>query len=257
MAGNPAPDRSARVTYKALASIYDELTALNDHEMWVGWLLPELEKRGLRKGRLLDVGCGTGKGFEPMLRRGWEIVGIDPSPEMLERARLKFGDAVRLEEADARDRRVFGEFDLVWALNGVVNSLLLDGDLERAFAQMRANLAPGGLVLFDADTLKLYGERFASGPNEMMGGGKFRWVGQRVAVEPGAVFEAKISGAGVDTTVRLRHYETGVVEEALEAAGLESMAVLGQREFDDGKVALADTPVEGRDYKLIHIARAA
>ena len=73
-----------------------------------------------------------------MLRRGWEILGCDLTPAMLAEARAKFGDAVPLETADIRELPVFGEFELVWALNDVINYLVGDGDLERALKGMRA-----------------------------------------------------------------------------------------------------------------------
>ena len=62
--------------YEAFAPIYNEFNHLNDYEMWLGRaLLPELEKHGLGHGKALDVGCGTGRAFAPLLRRGWQVQG--------------------------------------------------------------------------------------------------------------------------------------------------------------------------------------
>ncbi|HWB68413.1 MAG TPA: class I SAM-dependent methyltransferase, partial [Solirubrobacterales bacterium] len=76
---------SAKLAYEAIAPVYDEFTAHHDYELGLGGLLPELERRGLRGKRLLDVGCGTGKSFLPMLERGWEVSGCDISAGMIER----------------------------------------------------------------------------------------------------------------------------------------------------------------------------
>ena len=46
----------------------------------------------------------------------------------------------------------FGEFDLVWALDDAINYLLSAEELEQALSGMRANLAPGGLLMFDVNT---------------------------------------------------------------------------------------------------------
>lgn len=244
--------------YDRFAPIYDEFNAANDYEMWFGLLLPELEKRGLGKaGRLLDAGCGTGRAFAPMLRRGWEIQGCDLSPGMIEEARRKFGDAVPLAVADLTELPVFGEFDLVWALNDVVNYLTGDGDLVRALEGMRANLAPAGLVLFDANTLALFNSHFTGEGENEMSVGEWRWRGLTAAAEPGGAFEAEISGNGVETHAhRQRHYPAEQVRDAIAAAGLVHLASLGQREAGD-KVVLTDPVDEKRDHKTIHIARAS
>jgi SAM-dependent methyltransferase len=251
-----SPNEPARLAYEAFAPIYDDFNHLNDYEMWFGALLPELERRGLNQGRLLDVGCGTGRAFGPMLRRGWEVVGCDLTPAMLEQARGKFGAAVPLEVADIRELPVFGEFELVWALNDVINYLLGDDDLERALAGMRANLAPGGLVLFDADTLSLFESSFASGDDDGMSVGEWRWVGQEDSVESGGTFTAEVSGGSVKPHLhRERHWTAEQVRAAMEAAGLEMLAALGQREVDV-KVVLEQPPDEERHYKVIYIGRS-
>lgn len=249
--GNPA-----RETYERFAPIYDRFHSANDYEMWFGTaLLPALEKRGLKRGRLLDLGCGTGRAFGPMLGRGWEVVGCDLSPAMLQEARRKFGDAVPLHEANVLDLPVFGEFDLVWALNDVVNYLLEDGDLAKALAGMRANLAPGGLVLFDSNTLGAFSALFRSGGSGH-GAGRWTWQGLTEEAVPGGTFESRISGPGVATHVHHeRHFTEQEMTEALKAAGLGLLAVLGQQEVD-GRVVLREPPNEGRDSKVIRICRA-
>jgi len=257
MKESAAPDDSARLAYEAFASIYDDFNHLNDYEMWLGALLPELERYGLRKGRLLDVGCGTGRAFEPMLRRGWEILGCDLTPGMLAQARRKFAGAVPLEVADIRALPVFGEFELVWALNDVINYLVGEGDLERALAGMRANLAPGGLILFDANTLSLFEASFASGDDERMSVGEWRWVGQEKGVEVGGIFAAQVSGGEIEPHVHQeRHWTEDQIRVAIESAGLEMVAALGQREVDL-QVVLERPPDERNHYKVIYIARAA
>lgn len=250
-------EHAAKTAYDAFASIYDDFNYRNDYEMWFGALLPELERRGLRKGRLLDIGCGTGRAFEPMLRRGWEIQGCDVSAGMLAQARRKFGDAVPVDVADARELPVFGEFELVWALNDVVNYLIGDGDLERALKGMRANLSRDGMVLFDSNTLSLFRSDFASGDSQGMSVGDWTWHGMSAEIEPGGTYEARVSGDGVETHVhRERHYPPETVREVMEASGLEFLAALGQQE-QDGKVVLVDPPDEMRDHKIIYIGRAA
>lgn len=193
--------------YEAFAPIYDEFNQMNDHDMWLGILLSEAQRLGLRKGRVLDVGCGTGLAFEPLLARGWAVHGCDISAAMLEQARQKFGATVPLDQADLRELPELGEFELVLALNDVVNYLTEDGDLERAFARVRANLAPGGLFIFDANSLGLFAEYFAGGDAAGMSRGRWRWSGLTEGVRPGGTYEARLSGDGVETHLhRERHH---------------------------------------------------
>ncbi|HET7506882.1 MAG TPA: class I SAM-dependent methyltransferase, partial [Solirubrobacterales bacterium] len=164
MEGDPA-----RATYDAFAPIYNEFNHQNDYEMWLGeTLLPELEKHGLKRGRALDVGCGTGRAFAPLLRRGWEVRACDLSPGMLERAREEGGGKVELEVVDMRELPDYGEFELVLSLNDAVNYLLADEDLERALARMRANLADDGLLLFDVNSKGTYDSGSWSGGSHVV-----------------------------------------------------------------------------------------
>jgi len=255
-----ADRESAQEAYDRLAPVYDEFTSANNYEVWLGEvLLPELEKHGLRKGWALDVGCGTGRAFGPLLDRGWKVIGCDASERMLEQAARKFGERVPLVQADARELQPMAPpdtdgFQLVLLLNEVANYLTGDGDLERAFAGVRRNLAPGGLVVFDANTLLWFRESFASGKSEEMSARGWDWHGLSQTVDRGGIYEARFSGQGVEANVhRQRHWAPEQVEEALSAAGLRPLAALGQRE-ENWQVILDPRIDEERDSKTIHIA---
>jgi SAM-dependent methyltransferase len=247
---------SALDAYESFAPSYNAFNHQNDYEMWVGRvLLPELERHGLRRNRVLDVACGTGRAFAPLLRRGWEIRGCDLSPSMLELARREGGGKVEVEVADMRELPIYGEFELVLSLNDSVNYLLGDGDLQRALAGMRANLAAGGLVLFDVNSRSMYvGEGSWAGGSRVVEYGGQRWTWRAIGeVEPG-IHEARIEGDGLETVVnRQRFRSQSEVREAMAASGLELRAVLGMEEVD-GEIVLAEPPDEDRHYKVVYIA---
>jgi SAM-dependent methyltransferase len=258
---------SAREAYDRYAPVYDESNAQNDYEMWLGeGLLPELERRGLGEGWALDVGCGTGRAFDPLLGRGWQVVGCDVSTGMLGEARRKFGARVRLLEADARNLPPIspspelpaGEsFDLVLLLNDVVNYMVDDGDLGLVFAGVRRNLGREGLVVFDANTVSLLSEDFASDVAEQTGPARGEWRGLTDEVGPGRVYEAELRSDGVEAHVhRQRHWTIEEVKEALGASDLRCLAALGQRE-EANRVHLSASPDEERDAKIIYIASRA
>lgn len=250
----------AEQTYEAFAPVYDDFTAHHNHELWLGNLLPEAGKHGLRGRRLLDVGCGTGKSFLPMLARGWEVTACDISASMLEIARAKCGGAARLFIADMRRLPEFGEFDLVYALDDAVNYLLDREELGEALSGMRANLAPTGLLMFDLNTLQAYRSFFAEEQRVERGGRRLVWQGQSSAdVPPGAISEAHLAvdagpGTEVETHVhRQKHFPEPEVRAVLEASGLECLAVYGHG-FDAVPVQPLDELVHS---KAVYLARRA
>jgi SAM-dependent methyltransferase len=250
----------AEIAYEAIAPVYDDFTAGYDSEAWVGSLLSKLEARGLSgPGRLLDIGCGTGNSFLPMLERGWQVTGCDISAAMVELARGKVGDRVALSVADMRELPVFGEFDLAWALDDAVNYLLTNEELELALRGMRANLAPDGLLLFDLNTLRTYRSFFAETAVIERDGRRLIWRGQASPeAPPGSISESRFEVEApseeeqVETHVhRQRHFPEAETLAAIERAGLECLDVFGQ--------GLDGIPVKHLDElihtKAIYIAR--
>ncbi|MGC1850865.1 MAG: class I SAM-dependent methyltransferase [Solirubrobacterales bacterium] len=250
----------AEEAYEAVAPVYDDFTAHHDYELWLGNLLPKLRSHGLCGRRLLDVGCGTGKSFLPMLERGWEVTACDISPSMLEVARTKVGNAVQLSVADMRELPVFGEFDLVWCLDDAVNYLLSGEEFREALSGMRANLAPGGLLMFDANVLQTYRTFFAEVQTVERDGRRLTWRGQNSPdASPGSIgearFEVEFEGTeDVETHVHIqRHFPEAEVRELIEAAGLECLDVFGHG-FD----AVPKQPVEELVHsKAVYISRRA
>lgn len=249
----------AKGAYEAMAPLYDDFTAHHDYELWLGNLLPKLRRHGLSGRRLLDVGCGTGKSFLPMLERGWEVTACDISPSMVELARAKAGAAARLTVADMRQLPVFGEFDLVWALDDAVNYLLSAEDLGRALDGMRANMAPGGLLMFDVNCLQTYRTFFAEEQRVRRRGRTLVWRGQGSGdAAPGSIGEARFEVEdGPDAERyeahlhRQRHFPEAEVLELLEGAGLECLDVYGHG-FD----AVPRQPVEELIHsKAVYMAR--
>jgi SAM-dependent methyltransferase len=244
----------AERTYEAMAPVYDAFTGHYESEEWIVDLVEVLKRRGLTGNRLLDVGCGTGTSFLPMLARGWEVTGCDISPAMLKLAREKAGEAVRLAIADMLDLPEFGEFDLVWALDDAVNYLLSPEELERALAGMRANLAPTGLLLFDLNELQAYRTFFAETTVIEREGRRLVWRGLASAdVPPGSICESQMEVAPGEVLIhRQRHFPEAEVQAALAGGGLECIAVYGH-----GLDGIPTQPLEPTHTKAIYIARVA
>jgi SAM-dependent methyltransferase len=254
----------AERAFDAMAPLYDDFTAHHEYEFWTAQLLAVLERDGLEGRRLLDVGCGTGKSFLPMLPRGWQTVGCDISVAMLDLARQKVGDAVRLELADMRELPCFGEFDLVWALDDAINYLLSVEELEAALRGMRSNLAPSGLLLFDVNELLVYGF-YAEGVEVERDGRRFVFQGNGTGeAKPGSIcefscFETPPSGENQAadrrnvSIHRQRHFTQAEILAAVDRAGLTCLNVYGH-----GTDGIPRQPLDGSAHtKAIYVARAA
>lgn len=250
---------SALDAYESFAPIYNAFNHQNNYEIWLGQvLLQELERHGLKRNRVLDVGCGTGRAFAPLLRRGWQVRGCDLSPSMLEQAHHEGDGKVELDVADMLELPIYGEFELVLSLNDSVNYLLGEHDLQRALSRMHANLAEGGLVLFDTNSRWTYeGEgAWSDGNMTTVEHGGRRWTWRAIGeVEP-AIHEVRVEGDDVETIVhRHRFRSQPEVREAIAASGLECRAALGMEEVD-GEIVLSD-PDEDHHYKVVYIAAKA
>ncbi len=98
--------------------------------------------------RVLDLACGSGRHSLELKRKGFEVVGADISPELLEIARrdaAKEGLEVSFVEADLRELEFEAEFDIVLSLNdGAIGYLETEAENLRTFAVISRSLKPGG-----------------------------------------------------------------------------------------------------------------
>jgi SAM-dependent methyltransferase len=254
----------ARAAYATLAPHYDRFTDGYDHEQW----LKEIEARaiaaGLRGRRALDIACGTGKSFAPLLARGYAVTACDISPEMVDVAREKFGDEVEdLFVADMCELPRIGVFDLVTCLNDAVNYLLAEDELEAAFRGVAGLLAPGGVYAFDVNSLSTFRTAFAQTFVREDEGGLFCWRGEAPATLGAGDAAAATLEAFVETDDGLwerassrhvqRHHPAAAIHAALAAAGLECAAVAGQRAGGH----LDDHVDETEHIKVVYFAHLA
>jgi SAM-dependent methyltransferase len=250
-------------TFAGCASFYDALTAHHDYELLTDVLEEILAQQGHPGTRMLDLACGTGKSFLPFMRRGYDVVASDVSAEMLDRARTKAGAGAELHVADMRDLPRLGSFDLVTCIDEPINYLLEPGDVASCFESVERNLRPGGLFVFDLNTLHAYRSVFARDEVYEQEGWLFAWRGHGdFGIEQGACLEFTIEAfaeEGAGTWRRLtnphaqRHHPSDEVRELLGAAGLECRAVYGLT--PDG--SFDRLPDEGSHTKLIYVARRA
>jgi len=107
-------------------------------------------------GKLIDLACGEGSFALEMASKGWDVVGIDQSEEMLRLARRRAADSASQVEFFKQDMREFtvpGQADLVTCWFDSLNYLLRIEDIQSAFSRVYQALKPGGWFIFDMNTI--------------------------------------------------------------------------------------------------------
>lgn len=236
------------------SAAYDDFNHRYLNVQWTGRLAEKAEQVGTMQGRrLLDLGCGTGLSFLPMLDRGWEVVACDVSQRMVDIATSKANGRAFVLRADLRELPVLGEFDLVWAVNDAMNYMLSASELEAGLEGIERNLAAGGVGLFDLNTLESYRTFFAEEFVVEQNGRRFIWSGRVDPTEasPGMIAEARFEAVGEPGSVhvhRQRHFPEDVVQGAMKAAGLHPIAVYGELEGE-----LDHHLSESKHSKAVHL----
>jgi demethylmenaquinone methyltransferase/2-methoxy-6-polyprenyl-1,4-benzoquinol methylase len=135
-------EEQARELFAALGPTYDRVGAalsLGQDPRWRRFLVSRLP----RGGHVLDVATGTGLVAAELRRQGFEVTGVDQSPEMLAVARRRFGDRVELINASAQDLPLdSGSFDhltFTYLLRYVM-------DPAATLAELARVVRPGGVV---------------------------------------------------------------------------------------------------------------
>lgn len=246
----------ALLAYERLAPVYDDFTDGYDHDAWIDALERIARNHGANGPRVLDVACGTGKSFAPLLERGYDVWACDISPAMIERARRCADiDPDRVLVADMRALPELGAFELVTCLDDAVNYLLDPEDLVAAFASVARLLAPDGVYLFDTNTLATYRAGFAADAMFERPLAAAVWRGETTEpIRPGALCSAAIElasedGGAISRHVQ-RHHPEPTIRHALTSAGLACRAVLGQ---STGGVLHEDAD-EDAHTKLVYVA---
>ena len=259
----PAPAAGdALSAYEALAPAYDVLAADYAHDRWLDAIVDVARRYGVEGRRVLDVACGTGRSFVPLLERGWDVTALDLSPSMVERARAAAGGRAEVLVADMRALDALGEFDLLTCLDDAINYLLDAEDVGAALAGFARNLGEDGIAVWDVNTLRAQRSAFSNDWIRDAGETVITWNGRSGAdVEPGGVFEAAVDvwleagdgwsrSRGVHTQ---RHWPVATLTRLASEAGLEVVATLGQRPG----AQLDDRGSEDEHNKILFVARRA
>lgn len=134
--------------YGVLADAYDVVHAHRPYAEEAAAVRKLAARYARRRGRtLLDVACGSGRHIA-QFARWYACTGVDPSPAMLARARLRVPRA-RWIRGRMESMRLGEEFDVVTCLFSSIGYQRTEAQLRRAVRNLARHVAPGGVLVVE------------------------------------------------------------------------------------------------------------
>ena len=240
--------------YTSFAQVYDLFMDNVPYEQWGEYLHNLFKEYGIEEGLLLDLGCGTGKLTRYMSEKGYDMIGVDYSYDMLDIAREQSDASILYLLQDMREFELYGTVRGIYSACDSLNYILEADELREVFSLVNNYLDPGGLFVFDINTPFKYHELLAENTfAENREEGSFIW--ENYFDEEEAINEYDLtlyikaedgSFQRFEETHFQKCYELGEVQQLLEEAGLEFVAA-----YD----AYTKEPFSVESEKVLFIAR--
>ncbi|MCD8218717.1 MAG: class I SAM-dependent methyltransferase [Clostridiales bacterium] len=158
--------------YSGFAEVYDTFMDNVPYGEWCDYICGILVEHGVTDGLVLDLGCGTGVMTRLLADRGYDMIGVDVSAEMLAIARsyedIALSDDDKSDsgkqreifyiQQDMRELELFGTVRAAVCLCDSLNYILEEEELRQVFSLVRRYLDPQGIFIFDMNTVYKYRE---------------------------------------------------------------------------------------------------
>jgi len=143
--------------FDAIASVYDNINSDIDYSKWADFIENCFGKYMHQKPSLvLDLACGTGRMTFELQKRGYDMIGVDASEDMLaiayDRAYESNINDILFIKQDIRNFELYGSVGAVCSCLDSINYLTTKEDLEKCFLCVHNYLDPDGLFIFDVNT---------------------------------------------------------------------------------------------------------
>lgn len=243
--------------YGKFAQVYDLFMDNVDYEGWADCLEKHLKEEGIEDGLVLELGCGTGTMTGLLARRGYDMIGVDNSEEMLAEAMEKKGedglDILYLLQ-DMQEFELYGTVRAAVSVCDSLNYITEKEELLQVFRLVNNYLDPGGIFLFDMNTVHKYRDILGDDTiAENRDEGSFIWENSYdpdtgLNIYELAVFFPREDGLyeKCEELHCQRAYEQAEIETLIRGAGMELAGV-----YD----AYTDKPASPDSERLLFIAR--
>lgn len=243
--------------YSGFAGVYDLFMDDIPYAQWADYIEKVLDEYQIPKGLVLDLGCGTGSLSCLLDEKGYDMIGVDLSEEMLgiakEKAIEENRDILYLNQ-DMREFELYGTVGAIVSVCDSLNYILEEEELLEVFRLVNNYLDPGGIFLFDLNTRykyeELMGENTIAENRESC---SFIWENYYDREKCINEYNLTIYIEGEDgrydrweETHFERFYETEKIIELLEKAGMEFLCVTDE---------FTDCPPNADSQRLVFLAR--
>lgn len=220
--------------YTGFAEVYDMFMDNVPYKEWNTYLTGLLKEYGIEDGLVLELGCGTGKMTRLLAKSGYDMIGVDNSEEML-RIAMEAGEedeGILYLLQDMREFELYGTVRAVVSICDSMNYILEEEDLLEVFRLVNNYLDPGGIFIFDMNTIYKYRELLGETTIcENREEGSFIWDNyydeeEQINQYDLTLFikEEKELYRKYEETHFQRAYEVETVQRLLEEAGMEFVA---------------------------------
>lgn len=142
--------------YTSFAEVYDMFMDNVPYEEWSRYLTELLKEYRIEEGVVCELGCGTGKMTRLLADAGYDMIGVDMSEDMLAIASMENPQRILYLCQDMRELELYGTVAAVVSVCDSMNYLLEEDDLLEVFQRVNEYLEPGGVFLFDLNTIYKY-----------------------------------------------------------------------------------------------------
>lgn len=142
-------------SYKELAKVYDLFMQETPYNTWVKYIESIFLKYNLNPNLILELGCGTGNITSLMHAKGYDMIGVDISEDMLIEAKEKAqqnNQNILFLNQDMCEFELYGTVDSCICICDSLNYILETEDILKTFKLVNNYLNPKGLFIFDLNT---------------------------------------------------------------------------------------------------------
>ena len=144
-------------SYSALAASYDELTQDVGYEKRAAFVEKLFLRSHIPVHTVLDLACGTGTMTALLTERGYELIGVDGSEDMLlearEKAQTLTGVPPLFLHQSMPELDLYGTVEAAICCLDSLNYLTDAREVRETFRRLHLFIAPGGSLVFDVHAL--------------------------------------------------------------------------------------------------------